>query len=218
MFLITQTPSCRAAVLTAALLCQLIRASAQVRQLSDPAAVKVPPGFKLEIYKDEITNARSMTVSRATGQATIVYVGSRGVGPTPAAGTPEDKVWALVDRTSDGVVDLALPILSGYANPNGVLWHRGSLYVGLPTRILRLDNIDSYALRAKAYDKEPIMIIDSLPPDGWHGTKVLRIGPDGKIYFGVGVRNSVGWDWHPKTKALFFTDNDVSRQASTLAH
>ena len=65
------------------------------------------------------------------------------------------QVWALVDRTSDGVVDIVLPILSGYANPNGVLWHQGALYVGQPTRVLRLDNIDSYALRAKVRTDSP---------------------------------------------------------------
>lgn len=38
----------------------------------------------------------------------------------------------------------------------------------------------------QAYDKPPTILIDSLPPDDWHGSKYLRFGPDGKLYFAVG--------------------------------
>jgi len=38
---------------------------------------------------------------------------------------------------------------------------------------------------------------------------ISRIQPDGSGYevFARGVRNSVGFDWDPRTKELWFTDN-----------
>lgn len=81
------------------------------------------------------------------------------------------------------------------------------------------------------------LIVDNLPEDTWHGWKWLKHDEEGSIYFNIGapcniclpdnpqyasilkfkegelsyvakgVRNSVGFDFHPITKKLFFTDN-----------
>ena len=82
-----------------------------------------------------------------------------------------------------------------------------------------------------------ILVVDELPDDEWHGWKWLKHDHEGSLYFNIGapcniclsknpqyasilkyqhgelnyvakgVRNSVGFDFHPVSKQLFFTDN-----------
>jgi len=123
--------------------------------------------------------------------------------------------------------------------PNGVLFHNGSLYVAAIHQVFRYDNIED-AL-AKGNVPKPVDMTDAfkLPTEVHHNWKFLALGPDKKIYFQVGapcnvcelndevhgqirrynldgsgmeivargVRNTVGFDFHPKTGELWFTDN-----------
>lgn len=59
------------------------------------------------------------------------------------------QVYALVDTEGTGQPDFSFPILTGYARPDGIAWRRGSLYVSQGSRILRLDDIDTYALNQR---------------------------------------------------------------------
>ena len=59
------------------------------------------------------------------------------------------QVYAVVDLEGDGRADYALPLLSGYATPNGIAWRGGSLWVAQVDRVLRLDGVDDYALARK---------------------------------------------------------------------
>ena len=93
------------------------------------------------------------------------------------------------------------------------------------------DNISNLDIPKK------VLVTDELPSDTWHGWKWLKHDEQGQLYFNVGapcniclsensqyasilrindsgwqhvakgVRNSVGFDFHPITKKLFFTDN-----------
>jgi len=119
--------------------------------------------------------------------------------------------------------------------PNGIEFHKGSLYVATPKAITRYDGIEDKLDNPPA----PVTIYDQLPGDVPHGWKFIKIGPDGKLYVPVGapcnicepdpatyaqirrinldgsgteivargVRNTVGFDFHPKTGQLYFTDN-----------
>ncbi len=98
---------------------------------------------------------------------------------------PLAQVWALVDLTGDGKVDYTTLILSGFANPNGVAWRDGNLYIGLPTRIVRLAGIDRYALKKQPFTK-PLATVLELPVQDFHQSRYLSFGPDGKLYFGIG--------------------------------
>lgn len=104
------------------------------------------------------------------------------------------QVWALVDLDGDGRVDYHTLILSGYANPNGVAWRDGDLFIGLPTRIVRLDNIDRYALHKKPYTRTPTTVLE-LPVQDFHQSRYLSFGPNGKLYFGIGGWVVVGRWW-----------------------
>ncbi|HEY0478753.1 MAG TPA: PQQ-dependent sugar dehydrogenase [Kofleriaceae bacterium] len=185
------------------------------------AALKLPPGFSIEVYATGVTNARSL----ALGAPGIVYVSTRR----------DKRVFAVVDRNRDHKVDKVYTIAQGLDVPNGIAYRDGNLYIAQIGRLLRLDGID----RRLANPPAPVVIKDDLPTLEHHGWRYIRFGPDGWLYmpigapcnickrdepmfgtiarmkpdgtgfevFASGVRNSVGFDWHPETHELWFTDN-----------
>ena len=172
--------------------------------------IKLPEGFSIEVYA-EVPNARSMALSD-TG---VLFVGTRD----------SDKVYAV---TNAGVKVIA----SGLNKPNGVALRNGSLYVAEVSRVLRFDDIERHLDNASY-----TVVRDDFPTETHHGWKFIRFGPDGKLYvpigapcnvcleegyaiimrmnpdgteleeYAAGVRNTVGFDWHPETGELWFTDN-----------
>lgn len=181
--------------------------------------ISLPAKFNITLYADNVPNARSLALSSSG----TVFVGTRRAG----------KVYALQDRDGDGRAERRFIIASGLNMPNGVAVHNGALYVAEVNRILRFDQIES---RLENPPK-PVIISTDFPTDQHHGWKFIRIGPDGKLYvpigapcnvcmeygygvitrlnldgseheiFAEGVRNTVGFDWHPGSKELWFTDN-----------
>jgi len=186
-------------------------------------ALKLPPGFAIEVYASGVPHARSL----ALGAPGTVFVSTRR----------DNRVYAVVDRNGDHKADKVYTILQGpgYETPNGVAYRNGSLYVAQVGRLLRLDGIDGRL----ANPPKPVVLTDALPRFEHHGWRYLRFGPDGWLYmpigapcnickrdepifatimrmhpdgtglevFASGVRNSVGLDWHPETHELWFTDN-----------
>ncbi|MBV35508.1 MAG: sorbosone dehydrogenase [Rickettsiales bacterium] len=182
-------------------------------------AAVVPENFSIEVFAPEVEGARQMALS----DAGIVYVGSRKAG----------KVYAVVDNDGDFKADEVHVIAEDLYMPSGVAYREGDLYVAEVDKILRFSDIDNHYKKPQ----EPEVIYDDLPDDSHHGWKYIKFGPDGKLYipigvpcnvcddegYGViiridietkerelvatGVRNSVGFDWHPETKELWFTDN-----------
>ncbi len=182
----------------------------------------LPDGFSIRIFA-EVRNPRQLSRS----DAGIIYVGSRRAG----------RIHAIIDDDGDYRADRIIEIDRKLNLPSGVTWHKGDLYVGAVSRILRYPDIDSHL----DDPPEPLVIIDSLPDKRHHGWKFIEFGPDGYLYipvgapcniclserrefatilradisrprpvpeiFAEGVRNSVGFDWHPETGELWFTDN-----------
>jgi glucose/arabinose dehydrogenase len=183
----------------------------------DEESITLPPGFSIEVFTDEVPNARSL----ALGAGGTVFVSTRRDG----------RVFAVV--TDGKVAQRVVTIASGLQMPNGIAYHGGDLYVAEVTRISRYRDIENHL------DKPPQaeIVDDTLPGERHHGWRYIAFGPDGKLYvsigapcnvcdregFGVivrqnpdgteretvayGVRNSVGLTWHPETGELWFTDN-----------
>jgi glucose/arabinose dehydrogenase len=182
--------------------------------------IKLPPGFKIEIFAADVPEARSMALSPKG----ILFVGTREQG----------KLYAIVDDDHDFKADKVYTIAQGLMMPNGVAFRGTSLYVAEIGRILRFDNIEDNL----GHPPEPAVITEQLPKDVSHGWKYLQFGPDGLLYvpvgapcniceppdpyaailrmqpngdeievFARGIRNTVGFDWDPRTKELWFTDN-----------
>jgi glucose/arabinose dehydrogenase len=181
------------------------------------AKLKVPPGFNIEVYASGLNNAREM----ALGDKGTVFVGSRLV----------DKVYAIVNK--DGKREVKV-LASGLYRPNGVAFHKGTLYIAELSQVSKIDNVEDHLDNPP----KPTVIYDKLPKDEAHGWKFIAVGPDNKLYvpvgqpgnnvlhddahgqirrmdldgkndevYALGVRNSVGFDWNPENKQMYFTDN-----------
>jgi len=199
----------------------LSSAVACARETPSGTALKLPPGFQADLYADSVPGARSLTL----GPQGIVFVGTRQTG----------KVYALIDQNQDGKADQVLTLASGLNQPNGVVFKNGSLYVAEVSRILRYDGIadhlkappkpvvvrddlpteEHHGWKFIAFSPDgklyvpvgaPCNICESQDP---RFASITRMNPDGSGFeiFASGVRNTVGFDWHPATGELWFTDN-----------
>lgn len=184
----------------------------------DLGSVRLPPGFRIEAFATDLSNARGL----ALGERGTLFVGTRTDG----------RVFALRDSDGDGLADQRWTLAKGLKMPNGVAFHSGSLYVAESGRLLRYDDIED-----RLDNPPPPVIVAELPAYDHHGWRELAIGPDAKIYvamgapcnicdpddfgsiwrmnldgtgreiYALGVRNSVGFSFHPETGELWFTDN-----------
>ena len=130
------------------------------------AKIKLPPGFKAELWAHGINNARAMT----WGDKGTLFVSSRVAG----------NVYAVVDKGGQREVKV---IAKGLNLPNGVAFKDGTLYVAEISRITKMPGIED------KLDNPPAMevVYDILPRDLPHGWKYLAFGPDGKLYFNIGA-------------------------------
>ena len=188
---------------------------------SDPqlATLRMPPGFSIEYFAKDITNARSLELC-PNG---TLFVGTRNEG----------NVYALVDSDGDYKADKKYLLDSRLNMPNGVAYKDGDLYVATVSQVLLFRDIES------KLDNPGEIIYDEYPTDKHHGWKYIAFGPDGMLYIPVGapcniclsedpvfasitrfdtksrtkeiiqrgIRNTVGFNWHPETGELWFTDN-----------
>ena len=206
------------ALTLAASICLLGTGLARELPLGD---IHLPAGFRIDLFAADVPGARSLTI----GARGTVFVGTRSTG----------KVYALVDKNGDGRADTVYTIASGLDSPNGVAFLDGALYVAEIHRVLRFDNIearlgnpprpvvvnDSFPLKAHHGWKfirfgpdgrlyvpvgAPCNACESKDP---RFATIMRMNPDGRALeiFASGVRNTVGFDWHPLTRELWFTDN-----------
>ncbi|MCR5887211.1 PQQ-dependent sugar dehydrogenase [Hymenobacter sp. J193] len=193
------------------------------------AKIKLPKGFVISYFARGVKSARELAV----GPDGTVYVG-----------TKDDKVYALPDRNKDGRADEVVTVATGLNSPNGVAVRNGALYVGEIHRIVRYDNIAA-RLKQKpkpvvVYDKLPNkewhgFKYISFGPDGKLyvpvGAPCNVCEPEEPIYATInrlnadgtgletvayGVRNTVGFDWSPQDKAMWFTDNGRDQLGDNL--
>ena len=181
------------------------------------AKLKVPAGFNIEVYASGIANARSL----AEGDKGTVFVGSRLVG----------NLYAIVNKDGKRTVKT---LASGLHRPNGVAFKNGTLYIAELSKISKIDKVedvlDNPPKPTMIYDNLPKdeahgWKFIAIGPDnklyipvGQPGNNVLHDDDHGQIrrinldgsgaeVIAKGVRNTVGFDWNPETKQLYFTDN-----------
>jgi glucose/arabinose dehydrogenase len=179
--------------------------------------LKLPAGFKIELWAHGMPGARAM----ARGDQGKIYIGTRALG----------RVYEVTDRGNERTSRVVVDKLN---QPAGVAFRNGSLYVMAIDKMLRFDGIEGNPAAAPV----DMTAAFKLPPLQHHNWKYIAFGPDGKLYvpFGApcniceptaeyaqirrynadgsgmevlarGVRNSVGFDWHPATKEMWFTDH-----------
>ena len=135
----------------------------------DLEKIKLPTGFKIAIFAEDVKNARSITRSPDG----TIFVGTKGEG----------SVYALRDEDGDNKAEKKWVIATGLNLPNGVAVKDGDLYVAEYNRILRYDAIE----KQLANPPEPVVINDSYPSEKHHGWKFIDFGPDGNLYVPVGA-------------------------------
>jgi glucose/arabinose dehydrogenase len=175
----------------------------------------VPRGFKVEVFVSGVADARSLRV----GDKGTVFISNRN----------RDKIYAVAEGRREAKV-----IASGLDRPNGLAFHNGTLYIAEATKVSKLERIEDtidnpgkpeviysdlpnhsahgWKFMAVGPDNKlyinvgaPCNICE--PPDA--NSQIRRINLDGSEpeVYARGVRNSVGFDWHPVTRELYFTDN-----------
>ncbi|MGK0409563.1 MAG: glucose/arabinose dehydrogenase [Shewanella psychromarinicola] len=182
--------------------------------------IELPQGFTIDVYAENIENARQM----ALGDNGTVFVGSRKAG----------NVYALIDSNNDFKADKKIIVATDLFMPSGLTYHQGNLYVADVDKIWRYPNIEK-SLPAipkpeLVYNKLPNKAhhgwkFIAFGPDGklyipvgapcnvceseLPFASILKLDLDTKqtTIVAKGVRNSVGFDFHPQTGKLWFTDN-----------
>lgn len=182
--------------------------------------IKLPAGFKIDVYA-EVPDARSMAISPSG----IVYVGNKDKG----------NVYAIKDTDGDRKADKRWTLAKGLNMPNGVAFADGDLYIAEVNRISKLTGIESkldnppapaiindtyptethHGWKYIAFGPDGKLYVPVGAPCNICERKeniyasITRINKDGsgREVYASGVRNTVGFTWHPGTKALWFTDN-----------
>ena len=179
--------------------------------------IKLPAGFKIEVYAPGVLAARQM----AWGDKGTLFVGSFGLG----------NVYAIKDNGGKKEVKT---VLKGLKMPTGIAFHDGALYVVDIDKLIRYDNAEANLDNLGAGK----VVYDDMPNYVAHGWKYIAVDKDGWFYlpFGppfniglpptslsqirrvdpktgnaelvaLGVRNSVGGDVDPRTGRYWFTEN-----------
>lgn len=185
------------------------------------AEIELPEGFIIKYFAKNVENARSMAIS----DSGIVYVGTRLKG----------RVYALIDKDNDYSVDEVVVVADNLTAPNGVVWHEGDLYVAEQHRIIVFRDIDKNYENSPdsevLYDELPNEVQHgwkylALGPDeklyvpvgapcnicnteNSIFSTINRLDLNGENFETIarGIRNTVGFDWHPETDQLYFTEN-----------
>ncbi len=178
--------------------------------------IRLPAGFSIEVYAD-VPRARSLVF----GDRGTLFVSTRRARSIYAVVENEDGSTRTIELADD------------LSTPNGIAFRDGDLYVAEIDRVLRYRNIEDSLGAVPA----PEVLDIELPSERHHGWRYIGFGPDGMLYISIGapcnvcddegfaqiirvnpdgtgretyasgVRNSVGFAWHPVTKELWFTDN-----------
>ena len=182
--------------------------------------IQLPQGFQIKVFASGVTDARQI----AKGPDGVIFVGSRAAG----------AVYRVTDVDGDYVADRVEQIASELYMPSGIAYREGKLYIAEVHRITVLHQPLAEKLNEMAaeviYDNLPNdahhgwKAID-FGPDGRlyvpvgapcnvcevkapHGT-ILAVDLAAKRsqIIAQGVRNSVGFAWHPVSRKLWFSDN-----------
>ncbi|MEN8787869.1 MAG: sorbosone dehydrogenase family protein [Flavobacteriaceae bacterium] len=185
--------------------------------------LNLPEGFEISIFASGVDEARSM----AMGDDGTLFVGTRTA----------NKLYAIQDINGDFKADKTIVLDTTLKTPNGIAFREGALYVAEVNRLLRYPDIEQqlssppepeviyddypdefhHGWKYIAFGPDdklyvpvgaPCNICDSTSVDERY-TTITRMDPDGsnREIIARGVRNTVGFTWHPDTKELWFTDN-----------
>ncbi|WP_428034606.1 PQQ-dependent sugar dehydrogenase [Amphritea sp.] len=182
--------------------------------------LRLASGFQISVAA-EAANARQI----ALGEPGTLFVGSRRAG----------QVYRLKDTNGDGIYEQREILLQGLNMPSGIAWRNGDLYIAAVSRILKVanaDNVKTDSIQAQLVTDH----LPNITHHGWKylkfgpdGDLYFNLGAPCNICLSEdprfasimklnlesgqqsivarGIRNSVGFSWHPLTNELWFSDN-----------
>lgn len=182
-------------------------------------SLQLPANFHIDVFA-KIPEARSMSLGENT-----VFVSTRSAG----------KIYKIVLNQNKTAAEKIYLLAEKLDSPNGIAFYQNNLFVAEPDRIIRFDNVES-RLPDRKKPKVILDNLPNLKGHDWRYIKIgpdgklyisigapcnvclsnnpqfatiMRMSLDGSHNEIVanGVRNSMGFDWHPITKELWFTDN-----------
>ncbi len=182
--------------------------------------IRLPEGFKISLFAKDIISAREISISPDK----TIFVGSM-----------KGTVYAIKDNNNDFIADKIYIIAENLNMPVGVDFYKGSLYVSAVNRILRFDKIENnldnppkpiiindsfpddrhHGWKFIKFGPDNKLYVPVGAPCNVCENKdkryasIMRMNPDGSNLevYASGIRNTVGFDWHPVTNELWFTDN-----------
>jgi Raf kinase inhibitor-like YbhB/YbcL family protein len=184
------------------------------------AQLKVPRGFQLERWAENLGNVRILAI----GPGGQVYVTRR-----------EQADVLMLSPGADGTAAGPPRRVASRAGLHGIAFHHGKVYLATIHEIFRGEVLHDGSFGPLE------MIIHDLPDAGQHHTRTVQIGPDERVYIGVGstaneasepnpesatllratldgksravfasgLRDLVGWGWHPATGELWGMDHGI---------
>src|SRR5262252_3767674 len=133
--------------------------------------IKLPPGFKIEVWAPGVLQARQM----AWGDKGTLFVGSFGLG----------NVYAITEKDGKRQVKT---VLKGLTLPTGLAFRNGALYVIAVNKLIKYDNaeanLDNLGEGKVVYDDMPSYI-----PHGW---KYIAVDKEGWFFIPFGPPFNVG--------------------------
>lgn len=182
--------------------------------------LQMPKGFKVEVFA-ELTNPRQL----ARSDSGVIYAGSRRAG----------NLYAIVDANNDYQADEVIEVDNDLSLPTGIAFADGDLYVGAIENLFVYRDIDNnfrnspkrevfynqlpdkrhHGWKYLAFGPDDKLYFNigapcnvCLEENPWFST-IMSIDLKDKSpeIYAHGVRNSVGFTWHPETDDLWFTDN-----------
>lgn len=198
----------------------LLSSNAQTVSDKEIDSLQLPPGFNINVYAS-VPNARSL----ALADDGIVLVGSRRAG----------KIYAVLPNKQRNHADSVIEVDSGLDMPNGVAYKSGDLYVAAVNKLIKYKQVLAHLGKQQTpitiLDSLPKATHHGwrylkFGPDGWlyvsigapcnvclsadkRFASIMRMREDGSSQqiYAHGVRNSLGFAWHPVNKNMWFTEN-----------
>ena len=191
---------------------------------SDISKLKIVDGFMIEEFVTEIDDARQMVEGE-----NYIFVGTKSAGIIYSIDKNNSNKVSII------ITDLDMP--TGVALKAGDLYiaETDKIHVvkNIENKLRKKQQITTEIFFSDLPRKDMWNPVKK----AWHGWKWIDFGPDGALYisegvpcnvcdeddprygtilklennklsiYADGVRNSVGFDWHPESKEMYFTDN-----------
>jgi glucose/arabinose dehydrogenase len=192
----------------------------QIGELAEPRTLTLPAGFDVNVFAAGLVSPRFMAI----GPEDTIFV----------TGMESGRIYALPDRNGDGIADEVQVWAEGLVQPHGIAFHDGYLYVGETNRVVRfqvgadgvrqgepeivvsdLPSGSGHWTRTVGFDPDGRLFVavgSSCNACEENDARRAAIsvynadGSDGRVFMS-GLRNAVGFIWHPDTGEMWATNN-----------